>query len=414
MNEDHLKKDTPPALTGTFKQNNKTEDINALKNKLARANRELATLYQVSNAMQSSLELKHVLYIILTGVTSHTGLGFNRAILFLVNDKDRCLEPKMAIGPESGEHAKLIWKYIDTEKQHLHDLIKEEKINQNTEQLSFFDSIKQNKFPLDHKDESLLNKVLHSGEPIHIQRNQINAYQNDPLLKFFDTKELIIMPLKAKDIVNGLIVADNIYTQKSISDEDLNMFTMLANQAGFAIDNSQLYEMVRHKSHTDSLTNLWNHGFFQSQCSTEIDKANKNKTTLSLLILDIDNFKNLNDSHGHQNGDIVLKEIAQIIRDSSRNIDFACRYGGEEFSVILTQSNQEQAWAVAERIRKRIEEFAFPQFNLYKEIKVTISIGLATHKEGAKKEDLIAQADKAMYHAKFNGKNQICIFDNIK
>src|SRR3989338_4267797 len=96
--------------------------------KLNRAYRELNVLFEISAAMRTTLELNPVLYIILTGVTAHTGLGFNRALLFLVNKKDRCLECKMAIGPESGEHADKIWKYIATSKQELEDLIPTGKI----------------------------------------------------------------------------------------------------------------------------------------------------------------------------------------------------------------------------------------------------------------------------------------------
>jgi diguanylate cyclase (GGDEF)-like protein len=386
------------------------DNAELLRENLDRAQRELASLYEISNAMQSSLELNHVLFIILTAVTSHTGLGFNRAILFLFNDQERCLEPKMAIGPESGEHAEKIWKYIDDSHQHLNDLIEKERAQNHISPSSLYDSVKHLKISMDKDETNLLNNAMHEGKAIHILPDEIDQYRSDPLLSTFKTNELIIMPLKAKDKVNGLIVADNLYTQKNISDKELKMFTMLANQAGLAIENAQLYEMVKHRSHTDSLTNLWNHGFFQSQLSNEIERAQASQQPLSLLLLDMDNFKSLNDTYGHQNGDIVLIETGKILKESSRNIDYPCRYGGEEFAVILTQSNEEQAYAVAERIRLRIENHQFPQFHLYDKLAVTVSIGIATFNDSQKKEDLIQQADKAMYHAKFNGKNQTWVF----
>ena len=374
---------------------------------LTRARREFAVLYEVSNAMRTTLDLNDILYIILTGVTSHTGLGFNRAILFLVNSLERCLEPKMAIGPESGEHAQKIWKYISESDQNLDDLIDKKKITQNISQSSLLNSLKDVKIPLHNNETNLLSSAYHQGQQMYIPQEAISQYTTDILVKNFPTNELVIMPLKAKDKVNGVIVADNLYTRKKITEDDLKIFTMLANQAGLAIENSQLYEMIKHKSHTDSLTNLWNHGFFQDQLSIEIENFPKNQRPISLMMIDLDNFKQLNDTCGHQNGDIVLHALADLLKDSSREIDYVCRYGGEEFSIILTQTTKEQGYTIAERIRTRIENHLFPSFCSDQSFHITVSIGLSTFPEDAPtKEELIMKADKAMYIAKFEGKNQ--------
>jgi diguanylate cyclase (GGDEF)-like protein len=389
--------------------NQGSENQNTPENKLIRARRELSALYEISNAMRTTLDLNHILYIILTSVTSHTGLGFNRAILFLENKLERCLEPKMAIGPDSLEDAQRIWEYISGHEQALDDLIHEEKLDQNISQGVLFKSIEKLKIPLSTGKDNLLLTAYMTGVPAHIPQEKISQYTDDPLLQNFKTNELIIMPLKAKDRVNGLIIADNLYTQKPITDDDLRMFAMLANQAGLAIENSRLYEIIKHKSHTDAITNLWNHGFFQDKLTKEVEKAKKESKTISLIMIDIDDFKKLNDTYGHQNGDIVLKEIANILRDSSRDGDYACRYGGEEFSVVLTQTNKDQGAIIAERIRQKIEEYRFPKFSSEQQPKVTVSIGLATFPEDAQtKELLISEADKAMYCAKFSGKNQTC------
>lgn len=383
-----------------------------LSDQLNQAQEELAILYDISNAMRTTLELNHILYIILTGVTSHTGLSFNRAILFLINKKDRILEARMAIGPESGEEAARIWSHIETEKKDLEDLIAQYKISQDTAS-SLYQKVKNLKIPFHNTEGGLLAEVYSSGTHRHIHRNQIHEYSEDPLLKVFKTNELIIMPLKAKDKVNGIIVADNLYTQKPITEDDLKIFTMLSNQAGLAIENSQLYEMVVHKSHTDSLTLLWNHGFFQDSLLIEMDKAKLGHYPISLLIVDIDDFKKLNDSRGHQSGDQVLTQIAKIIKDSSRNIDFICRYGGEEFSMILTQTNREQAFMIAERLREQIAQHLFPLNGNQPSVKLTVSIGIATFPDDAQtKEELILKADKAMYTAKFIGKNKTCVAES--
>ena len=380
-----------------------------LSEQLNRALRELSVLYEVSNAMRTTLELNPILYIILTSVTAHTGLGFNRALLFLLNPQERCLEPKMAIGPESGEEAKRIWNYISSSNQGLDDLIKEENLTQNIDQTPLLKSIKDIKIPLGHDEKNLLAAAFHEGKPLHIGPDKIGHYSSDPLLRIFKTNELIIMPLKAKDKVNGLIIADNLYTQKPITPEDLKIFMMLANQAGLAIENSRLYEMVREKSHTDSITGLWNHGFFQDQLVEELENAGIKNQPLSLLILDIDNFKQFNDTYGHQNGDLILKDVASLLKDCCREIDFACRYGGEEFAVILTQTKKETAFTIAERIREKIHRHPFSPVNSQGYPAISVSIGLSAFPDDTQtKEELITKADQAMYIAKFSGKNQTC------
>ncbi|MCK5013046.1 MAG: diguanylate cyclase, partial [Candidatus Omnitrophica bacterium] len=305
--------------------NHPLRNQNTPDNELIRARRELSVLYEISNAMRTTLDLDHILYIILTSVTSHTGLGFNRAILFLENKIERCLEPRMAIGPESLKDAQEIWEYISHHDQRLDDLIDKEKLDQNIGQGVLFKSVEKLKIPFSPSENNLLMTAYMNGVPAHISQEKISQYADDLLLQTFKTNELIIMPLKAKDQVNGLIIADNLYTRKPITENDLKMFAMLANQAGLAIENSRLYEIIKHKSHTDAITRLWNHGFFQDKLTQEIEKANKTHQTVSLIMIDIDNFKELNDIYGHQNGDIVLKEIANILRDSSRDGDYVCR-----------------------------------------------------------------------------------------
>lgn len=379
---------------------------------LARARRDLAVLYDVSNAMRTTLDLEQILYIILTGVTSHSGLGFNRAILFLLNHKNRCLEPKLAIGPDSIEHAKKIWEFIDNTEQDLEELIQIpiDDISRQLNHSVLFQSIKHMKVSLDLTTENLLVDAFHLGSPMHVTEEKLARYSKDSLLRELKTNELVIMPLKAKDKVNGLIVADNLFTQKPITKEDQRLFMMLANQAGLAIENSRLYGQIMHRSHTDAVTNLWNHGFFQNQLQTEIAKAEKAKTPVSLMLIDIDDFKKLNDTYGHQYGDKILMEIASILKTSSREMDYVCRYGGEEFAIILPQSEKNEARKFAERIRKHIESHHFSAPLKKITVPITVSIGLASVPECAcTPTELIQQADKALYIAKFSGKNQTSV-----
>jgi len=218
------------------------------------------------------------------------------------------------------------------------------------------------------------------------------------------------MPLKAKGNVNGLIVADNIYTKKTISEEEIKFFTMLANQAGLAIENSQLYEMMVHKSHTDPVTGLWNHGLFQEKLTEIMQEAETQEFAVSLAIVDIDDFKKLNDVYGHQHGDVILREVARLFKESSRDIDYVCRYGGEEFTIILPYTSKQQSYEIAERLRSKIEQHRFPGTGADSTMNITVSIGLATVPDDASsKQELFTLADKAMYIAKFSGKNKTCL-----
>ena len=388
-------------------------DQKSIEERLARAYRELNVLYDVSHAMRTTLELKTILHIILTGVTSHSGLGFNRALLYLVHPKTRELVCEMAIAPESGEHADQIWRYITSSNQKLDDLIEANAIAKTGKESPLYKSLKGLRFPMSGEHPTLITQAFQRATPWHLTELELHHFQNDPFLKAFSTNELVIMPLRAKDNVNGLIIADNLYTGKSISDDDIRIFTMLANQAGLAIENSRLYEVVVQQSHTDSLTSLWNHGFFQETLSKEIEIARTTQRPLTLAMIDLDNFKQLNDTYGHQSGDIILKGLAQLLKESSREMDYGCRYGGEEFSLILVQTNCEQGYEIAERLRRRIEHHRWESFVPNPDIRVTVSVGIATFPDHATtKEELITSADKTMYIAKFGGKNKTCIADN--
>lgn len=371
--------------------------------------KEFRVLYEISNAMRMTLELEHILYIILTGVTAHSGLGYNRGILFLYNELRNCLECRMAIGPKSGEHANKIWQHIDEENINLDHLIDEKNLEEIYYGSTLFDEFKTLTFPLTAKD-SLLSQAYQRATAWLLTPKEISSFHNDPfLLSFPISEEMIIMPLKAKGRVNGLIIADNIYTKKIISDHDIEFFTLLANQAGLAIENSRLYEMVVHQSQTDALTGLWNHGFFQKTLTQQIEKTKSNNMKLSLLFLDIDNFKQLNDTCGHQHGDTILQETSKILKDSARGNDCICRYGGEEFAIILTNTNRAQSFEIAERIRQKIEQHNFPSPSGMGHLNFTVSIGIAVFPDIADtKEMLIKNADKAMYQAKTSGKNKIC------
>lgn len=171
----------------------------------------------------------------------------------------------------------------------------------------------------------------------------------------------------------------------------------------------ELYQQVLHLSIIDSLTGIYLRRHFLIRCSEEIARAKKYRLSLSLLMLDIDHFKEVNDQYGHLVGDAVLKEIANVIVSNLREIDLPARYGGEEFIIALIDTSKDIAELVAERIRKAIEAM---EIRAYDElIKTTISIGISTFPgDGDSSEGLIESADRALYQAKQAGRNRVVLY----
>ena len=385
------------------------EDIGKTKQELERTKIELGILYEISNAMRTTLKLDEILYIILTGVTAHIGLGFNRALLFLVNEKEGLIEGKMGIGPETGEEANQIWGMIEGEKMDLEDLINAYKTSNNVLESGFNRQIQHFKFSLQEKNENLLTLAVLEGMPLHLTKETIQNYKSSPIIDMLKSDELVLIPLKAKDKVNGIIAADNFITKKPITKDDMRMLIMLSNQAGLAIENSQLYEKTVMRAHLDSLTDLWNHGYFQYIFQVELEKTKATQSPLSLVMLDIDDFKVYNDMLGHQAGDKILKELAALLKNQSRKMDYVCRYGGEEFTIILPFTDEKEAVMISERLRENIKKHPFIHEEILPNKKLTVSIGISCYpKGGSTASELISSSDKALYEAKHKGKDNTC------
>jgi diguanylate cyclase (GGDEF)-like protein len=385
------------------------DEIVTVKNELERTKVELGILYEISNAMRTTLKLDEILYIILTGVTAHIGLGFNRAMLFLIDEKNTIIEGKMGIGPDTGEEANAIWSQIEQEAMGLDDLINAYKSSKDSFDSDFNNLVTRLKVPLDEKKGGVLALCVFEGMPLHLTRETIKAHAHDQVISLLKPEEIVIVPLKAKDKVNGIILADNFITKKPITKDEIRMLIMLSNQAGLAIENSQLYEKTVNLAHTDYLTTLWNHGYFQHLLHEELEKAKTFNTPLSLIMIDIDDFKIYNDTLGHQAGDQILKDLALILKNQSRKMDYVCRYGGEEFTVILPQTDKREAFFIAERLRDIIAKYHFVHEEILPSKILTISLGVSTFPDnGASASELITTCDKALYQAKYKGKNTFC------
>lgn len=183
------------------------------------------------------------------------------------------------------------------------------------------------------------------------------------------------------------------------------MFLIAYNEGMLVQQNKELRKQLLNLVIYDELTGLYNFRFFTQAIERELSRSDRYGYQLTLLLIDTDNFKKINDNYGHDKGNEVLKGLAEIIMDCIRDSDYAARYGGEEFVVILPQTSLEEGYVVAERLRQKISHCSFDFGN------VTVSIGVSTYPQPSTGRDMLVQhADMAMYEAKNKGKNRVVVY----
>jgi two-component system, cell cycle response regulator len=166
---------------------------------------------------------------------------------------------------------------------------------------------------------------------------------------------------------------------------------------------------TRRLASTDGLTEVYNHRTFQERLAQETARANRYSRPLSLLMIDVDHFKVYNDTYGHPQGDIVLQDLARLLREMSRTSDTVARYGGEEFAIILPETDSVSAQKIGQRLREQVERYPFAGKELMPGGTLTISVGVATHASAGSKDALLQAADTALYTAKREGRNRVCV-----
>ncbi len=188
--------------------------------------------------------------------------------------------------------------------------------------------------------------------------------------------------------------------------EDVQALEIFANQAVTAIQSARAYEATQQMSVRDSLTEAFNHRYFQETLAKELTRHERSGHPLALVMLDIDDFKKINDHFGHPVGDVVLRGLVDEMTKSVREMDTVARYGGEEFAIVFPETTPEKAWFVADRLRTRVASRVFVSPELPHPLAITISLGLACFPDdGSSKRQLIDRADQALYQAKRSGKN---------
>lgn len=226
-------------------------------------------------------------------------------------------------------------------------------------------------------------------------------------IKSRESFHVLAVPLIRDNLTIGVIILVNKTTP--FCETDLINLNLFASQAALAINNTRLYEKAILQAQTDSLTGLYNHRHFFELAKKEISRAQRYKHSLTVVMVDIDHFKCINDTFGHPAGDQVLIAIANVCRKLFRNIDIVGRYGGEEFSILLPETPVVTATEVAERFRYTIEKTIISYHRRH--FSVTVSLGLAALRNDCTSlTRLIERADTALYHAKAQGRNRVILW----
>ena len=222
-----------------------------------------------------------------------------------------------------------------------------------------------------------------------------------------EPEALITVPLIARDVVKGVLNIYRLGEHASFSDEEFELATRFADAAALALDNAQIRARLEYQAQTDSLTGLYNHRYFHDRLRSELTRASRSRDAVAVLMLDIDDFKRVNDVYGHGAGDHVLTELAVLLRNELRGSDVVCRLGGEEFGVIMASADAGDALNLGRRLTDTLAETEFAAAG-----KITISVGISQGPEHAMNpRELVACSEAAMMTAKARGKNQIVLFD---
>ena len=257
--------------------------------------------------------------------------------------------------------------------------------------------------------EGIAGRAAQRRQPVLVDEAETAALGTADLPKPMPARSTLAVPLLSRGRLIGVIVAIDRLKAGHFTNQDARLLLLLLEPAAVAIDNAMLLRKSEELSVTDDLTKLYNSRYLNSTLRREVERSKRYRTPVSLIFLDLDGFKTVNDQHGHLWGSRTLVEVGKVIASTVREIDVVSRFGGDEFTVILPQTGPEGAAIIAERIRQRIAETTFlSTYGL--QVKISASLGIASFPDhGQTKDDLLARADQAMYLVKGRGKNGVAL-----
>lgn len=260
----------------------------------------------------------------------------------------------------------------------------------------------------------LLHQVLKSGEPRILSTSPTDG--NAPILPWETGEErelhrsALIVPVTNHSEIFGFILMEK-HQSGPFTSRDQEILTLLGSIVGGGLNRFYLYRYMKNIATRDGLTDVGNHRAFQERLDEEIKRSERYQSALTLLVIDLDKFKQVNDSFGHLYGDYILKTVAQLINNNVRVVDFVARYGGDEFTIILVNARKTDTVKTAERIRKSILEYQFEKDGIKE--RISASIGMAEYPSDATSgEELLKKADKAMYRVKQLGGNAVKVYQD--
>jgi diguanylate cyclase (GGDEF)-like protein len=343
-------------------------ELETLNSALKQRINELSVLYDLTQVVNSSLDLQTTLRVIAEKLMEVT--EYDTCNLYLAGNEAEEFQIQLSMGV----NAKAYQAYGFNSGHWL------------------IEAALENRAPLVFQDV----KREPRWQPIKGVNDHVQSWMSVPLIA--EGKPIGIITLSSSEV-------------KAISEAVLKLTSIAASQAASAIERARLYEETKRLSITDEKTGLYNFGHFKFLLGTEMKRARRYGRPLSLFMIDLDDFKIYNDLCGHLDGDQVLEQLGKTIKQSVRDVDFPARYGGDEFAVILPETDETEAYAAAERLRECIEQCHVPNQAVLPGGKLTVSIGMSSYPTFADtKDDLIRNADAALYQAKRDGKNKVVMW----
>ncbi len=371
------------SLLEVYEINAKLEaEIEARTRELDRANRQMLTLQHIWEMMNSSKPLSSVLNAIVNSLQGELGYMYS----FIVKEKADNDGTYLQVVASSNNNldAQFLEKFncsVSDFRMNFPDIPELKKAVKNNQIYQSID----------------LNELVCGFIP------ELEKQKVDEFLKSARMKSYIMVPLMSKQTHFGSLLVFS--SRESISGSELNFLSLFAKQIELAITIADLFEAVKAQAVTDGMTGLYNRRYFEEFIKKEAIRSNRQNQKFTVIGLDLDHLKQINDTYGHNYGDIAIKAIAEVLKNNARSIDVAARMGGEEFNIILPGVDSAGGCIAAERIRKAIEAVELEKIG-----HITASLGVATYLEHSDDiEELLEITDRAMYESKRNGRNRVTI-----